>query len=173
MVVLMAIYAGGSVPDEFRRYIVTDQDTTSANLQAAVDTHTGDDWQSVGHYVVGKDMLAAMSGPERAAIRAAYQQEISAANSEAQIRQRIRVPLLPGPVMMADAGPSARAIVPVVSDAPVHTAAAPIANKPEPVAAATPMDEDLATIEALKTALQDLRKEGVTIGGYRNDIADK
>lgn len=174
MVTLVALYTGGSVPDEFRRYIVTQQDTSSESLQAAVDRQVDDGWRTVGTYVVDQDLLSALTGRERAIIRAAYKQEITQANAETTIRQSIRIPLLPGPVVVADAGPTEKRIV---AEAPADVAAkpaarveaTPAANSAQPSA----LSEDIATIEALKTALQDLKKEGITAGRYRNDIADK
>lgn len=174
MVTLIAVYGGASVPGDLRRYIVTPQDTTNAEMQAAVDRRTGDSWQSVGAYVVDKEMLSAMDGRERAVIRASFQQEIKKASSEETIRQRIRVPLLPGPVV-ASAGPTDRIKAPAAAPAPaapLAQAAAPATNK-APVTdntPASPLAEDLATIEALKAAFKEA---GVHLDGYRNDIADE
>lgn len=176
MVTLVALYAGGSVPDEFRRYIVTPQDTTSAELEAAANSTSNESWKTVGSYVVDADLLSAMRPAERALIKAAYQQEVKQAKTEAMIRQSIRVPLLPGPVVAANIGPSERidppnAALPAPAITPVaaKTAPAPTAEDDKQKTATA---EDLATIEALKIALQDLKKEGVSASSYRNDTAD-
>lgn len=172
-VVVLAVYSGGSVPDDLRRYIVTPQELSNSQLADARASHITADWKPVGNFVAEQGLLDSMNGRERALVRAAYSKETQAATADNAIRQRIRVPLLPGPVKTAAVGPIDRPVAPTAPAAPVAAAPKTTATPAVAHAPATPLAEDLATIEALKAALKDLKADGLLVGNYRNDVADQ
>lgn len=178
VMVALALQTGGSVPDQFRRYIVTAEDKPKAEVQAELTESAPRDWQSVGYFVAKNDLLQAMSPRERALVRVAYQQEIVKAQSDNTLRARIRMPVLPGPVEQKAPATADRQAYSSGTN-PQTDSAQPASTKTQSKSAqikserAAALAEDLATIEAFKSALRDLQKQGMVVGNYRNDIVDQ